>query len=132
MITPYGQECKHYYRDFHRGRSIEECRLLQRRPQEARWESSLCKSCPVPGILRANACPNMMLEGRIVRHFLVWRRVAVSAFCLESLEEVETPHSGCGRCHQYWPGAEGLLAEWEESISTEDREVSTGSDQDSA
>lgn len=131
MITPYGQECKHYYRDFHRGRSIQECRLLQRRPQEAQWESSLCKSCPVPGILRANACPNMILEGRIVRRFLVWRRVEVSAFCLEALGEVETPHIGCGRCHLHRSGAEVLLKEWEESVSTKSREISSGSNRGS-
>ncbi|MEA3345936.1 MAG: hypothetical protein U9Q78_06820 [Chloroflexota bacterium] len=114
MITPYGQECKYYYEDFHRGRSTQECRLLKGNQQEERWDPSLCKTCPVPGILRANNCPNMVLEGRIVRHFFFWRRVEVTAFCLETLEEVEDPYVGCGRCHLHRPGAEELFGLEEE------------------
>ena len=117
MITPYGQECKYYYQDFHRGRSTQECRLLQRRTQEERWESSLCRSCPVPDILRANACPNMVLEGRIVRRFFLWRWVEVSAFCVETMEEVENPYVGCGQCHLHRPGARELFG-LEEGEST--------------
>ena len=108
MITPYGQECKYYYQDFHRGRSTQECRLLRHRPQEEQWGPSLCKNCPVPSILRANACPNMVLAGRIVRRFFFWRGVEVSASCLETMEEVENPYVGCGRCHLHRPGARQL------------------------
>ena len=105
MITPYGQDCGYYYQDFHRGRSVQECRLVQQKPQNRRWEPSLCRTCPVPGILRANACPQMVLEGRVVRQFLFRRRMQVSAFCLEVLDEVEDPYVGCGRCHRHRPGA---------------------------
>jgi len=127
MITPYGQRCKYYYEDFHRGRSVQECRLLKDNPQEERWDPSLCRTCPVPGILRANACPNMVLEGRIVRRFLFWRRVEVSAFCLEALEEVKNPYVGCGRCHLYRPGARELFGLEEGSDSENNRASSSGS-----
>jgi len=127
MITPYGQQCRYYYQDFHRGRSMQECRLPQRRPQEERWEPSLCRDCPVPGILQANACPNMVLEGRIARRFLFWRRVEVSAFCLETLEEVENPYVGCGKCHLHRRGARELLGLVEESQSANSRAISSGS-----
>jgi len=131
MITPYGRECAYYYQDSHRGRSIQECRLLQRVPQKERWEPSLCRDCPVPGILWANACPNMVLEGRIVRRFLFWRRVKVSAFCLETLEEVENPYVGCGRCHLHRPGAEELWGLPEGSSSSKSRAISSGSNRGS-
>ena len=131
MITPYGQECTYYYQDVHRGRSTQECRLLQHRLQQERWQYSLCKSCPVPGILRANACSNMMLEGRIVRHLLFWRQMEISAFCLETLEAVENPYVGCGRCHLHRSGAEALLGELEGIATAESRESSSGSDRDS-
>ncbi len=127
MITPYGQECKYYYQDFHRGRSTQECRLLQRRPQEEQWEPSLCRNCPVPSILRANACPNMVLEGRIVRRFLFWRRVEILAFCLEIMEEVENPYLGCGRCYLHRPGAKELFGLEGESSSAKSRAISSGS-----
>ena len=35
-----------------------------------RWKPSLCKSCPVPDILRQNACPNMALEARVNKTLL--------------------------------------------------------------
>ena len=127
MITPYGQHCRYYYQDFYRGRSTQECRLLQRRPQEERWEPSLCRGCRVPGILRANACPNMVLEGRIVRRFLFWRRVAVSAFCLETMAEVENPYVGCGKCHLHRPAARELLGLEGASTSANSRAISSGS-----
>jgi hypothetical protein len=132
MITPYGQECKFYYQDFYRGRSTQECRLLLRRPQRERWDPSLCRSCPIPGILRANACPNMMLEAQIIRRFFFWRRVKVSAFCLKTLKEVENPYVGCGECHLHRPGARELWNAEEESTSAKSRAISSGSNRGSA
>jgi hypothetical protein len=81
----------------------------------------------VPGILRANACPNMMLEARVVRRWLFWRRVEVLAFCLKTLGRVEDPYAGCGECHLQRPGAQGLWAVAAELSSENSRATSSGS-----
>ena len=106
MITPAGKECRYYYADYYRGREREECRLLDQNPDSEPWRPELCKSCPVPDILRANACPNLVLEGRIEKTFLGLRRqVKLSAVCAKYVVEVAQPHIGCGHCHEERPGA---------------------------
>ena len=112
--TPYGQECRFYYQDFYRGRSTRECRLIGRNPNSGRWEATLCRDCPVPGIVRDNACPNMALEARVVKGFLgLTRRVEVYAVCTLTLTEVQEPRVGCGQCHLHRPGAAILHAQEE-------------------
>ncbi len=107
MITPAGQECRYYYEDYFRGRERQECRLIAQNPQSEPWRPELCKTCPVPGILRANACPNLVLEGLVHKGFLgLSRRVEVSAVCSKYLVQVAEPHVGCGHCHEERPGAE--------------------------
>lgn len=87
------------------------CRLLPRqrdtgvpadRPQSrGRWKPSLCKSCPVPDILRQNACPNMALEARVNKTLLGLREeVKVYSVCSKHLIEVNEPAVGCGHCHE--------------------------------
>ncbi|NLE99612.1 MAG: hypothetical protein GX601_01400 [Anaerolineales bacterium] len=74
--------------------------MIARNPRSEKWASGLCARCPVPGILRANACPNMVLEARVVRRWLgLTRRVQVYAVCTERQVEVADPHVGCGHCH---------------------------------
>jgi hypothetical protein len=109
MITPAGDECRFYYEDYHRGRSKQECRLLARNPDSEPWKPSLCASCPVPGILRANASPHLALEGKVVRRFFVGKRVEVYAVCSRHLIELEDPHVGCPECAAENPGAEAVL-----------------------
>jgi hypothetical protein len=109
MITPAGQECRFYYEDFHRGRETRECRLIGRNPDSDPWEPALCATCPVPGILRANASPHLALEGKVVRRFFVQRRVAVYAVCSKHLIELEDPHVGCPQCQAEAPGAAAVL-----------------------
>src|SRR5437870_994543 len=70
MRTPFGQECKFFYADYFRGRKTEACRLLERNPNTEPWFVGLCRTCPVPGILAANQCPNLKLRGRVARGFL--------------------------------------------------------------
>jgi hypothetical protein len=106
MITPAGVECRYYYEDYFRGRERQECRLIAQNPRSEQWQPKLCNNCPVPGILRANACPNLVLEGRVEKSFLgLSRKVSVSAVCSKYLVEVPEPHVGCGHCHEERPGA---------------------------
>jgi hypothetical protein len=100
MRTPFGQECRYYYQDFHRNRSLQECRLIAQSPTAQEWTPDLCRECPAPGMLRANGCQHLRLEGRVARGFLgIGRRVEVAAACVRSGGKVEQPHVGCGQCH---------------------------------
>lgn len=102
MRTPAGTECPYYYEDFFRGRSTQECRLIGRNPRSEQWKPKLCAHCPVPAILRANACPHMVLEARVVQRWLgLVRRVEVYAVCTEHHVEVSDPYVGCGHCHPH-------------------------------
>jgi hypothetical protein len=100
MQTPAGVECRFYYEDFNRGREIQECRLIQGNPASAPWQPGLCRTCPVPDILRANGCPNMVLTARVGRRWLLFEQVRVDAFCTLAQEKVSEPKVGCGRCQQ--------------------------------
>lgn len=102
MRTPYGQECQYFYGDYYRGKNHEECRLLGSEVSSSKWTPKLCKSCPVPSILQANACPNMILEGKIKQGFLnLNKNMQVSAFCTQTKTIVREPHVGCGSCHPF-------------------------------
>ena len=104
MRTPAGTECKFYFEDYFRGRERQECRLLALNPAGERWKPALCRKCPVPGILRANACRHLVLEARVVKTLAgLGRRVAVSAACTKSLQDVPRPEVGCGQCHADLP-----------------------------
>ena len=108
MRNPAGAECRFYYEDFNRGREIQVCRLIERNPQSNAWQPRLCKTCPVPAILRANACPNLTLQAQVGRWWLIFRQVEVRAFCSLTGEEVSEPMVGCGRCHEV---IDGLFAQ---------------------
>jgi hypothetical protein len=100
MITPAGTECPNYYQDFHRGRSTQECRLIEKTPDGGVYSAELCQRCPVPRIVLANACKHMILEARATRGFFgLGRRVNVSAYCTRSHQDVNEPEIGCGQCH---------------------------------
>jgi len=100
MRTPAGFECRFFYGDYRRGRKREECRLLDEAVPPQRWTPDLCRTCPVPAILRANACPNMILEPRVKQGFLgIGRWVEIEAFCTLSKKTVSEPQVGCGQCH---------------------------------
>lgn len=106
MITPAGVECRYYYADYFRGRQQQECRLIAQNRNSEPWRPQLCAHCPVPGILRANACPNLVLEGRVARGFLgLGRHVEASAVCSKHLVDVAQPKVGCGHCHEERPVA---------------------------
>lgn len=99
MRTPAGFECRYFYGNYFRGRKQEECRLAS--PETAhKWTPDMCKTCPVPGIIRANSCPNLVLDGSAEKNlFGLVKRMKVSAFCKLSNTVVKEPHVGCGKCH---------------------------------
>lgn len=100
MRTPAGFECRYFYGNYFRGRNTEECRLIGNAAPPHHWTRDLCNKCPVPGIIRANACPNLILEGNVAGGFLgFFRRVQVSATCTRSGKPVAEPEVGCGLCH---------------------------------
>lgn len=100
MKTPAGKQCKYYYEDYHRGSETQECRLIDRNPEGGTWRPKLCTNCPVPDILRQNACTNMALEARVEKSLFGLReRVKVYAICTKKLTEVKEPAVGCGDCH---------------------------------
>jgi hypothetical protein len=100
MRTPAGFECPYFYGDYFRGRSQEECRLIGDVPPPHNWTPDTCKYCPVPGIQRANSCPNMKLEAEVKRPFFVLKRqVSVRAYCTKTQKNVKEPEIGCGQCH---------------------------------
>lgn len=102
MRTPAGFECKFFYGNYFRGRKQEECRLIGNVPGQ--WTPDLCKKCTVPGILRANACENIVLKAVVRRSFLgLMKAVEVSAYCTLSQQDVKEPHIGCGHCHPLPP-----------------------------
>ena len=99
MKTPAGTECPHFYGDYFRGKNIEECRLLKAAGQN--WSPDLCKTCPVPGVARANACEHLRLNAFVGRPItaVFQRRVQLAPFCEKSKKPVAEPHVGCGECH---------------------------------
>lgn len=99
LKTPYGKECPYFYGDYYRGRHFEECRLLDKSNRQTSWEPKLCLKCPVPDILQANACPNMVLSGHI-KSFLGKKSVKVTAYCTKAHRMVKEPKIGCGLCHE--------------------------------
>ncbi len=110
MRTPYGADCKHYYADFNRGRQIQECRLPRRDRLNEKWTPDLCRSCPVPRLLLANACPHLTFTGHIDHGFLgLNRKMVVEVTCLKSGGPVAEPAIGCGQCHDSLPPIEFTL-----------------------
>jgi hypothetical protein len=101
MKTPAGFECKFFHADYYRGRNKQECRLIGQNPASEKWTPGLCRDCPVPKILRANACPHLILEARVARTLAgLGRKVVVSAACTKTLQDVREPQVGCGHCHE--------------------------------
>ncbi len=91
--------CRFYYEDFHRGRQVQECRLIRPGHRTLPWWPDACRICAVPAILRANGSPDLRLEAVIDKRFGIWRRVRVSAYCLRHAIELDDPYRGCPACN---------------------------------
>ena len=112
METPAGDDCRFYYEDFQRGRSVQECRLIQANPRSPSWRPKDCYNCPVPEILRANSSRDLVLEGTVKKGILgLGRHVEVTAFCSRHLEDVPEPRVGCRQCALERPGIRQLFDE---------------------
>lgn len=99
MKTPFGKECRFYYEDYFRGREKKECRLIDSNPNSEPWSVSLCQSCPVPDILLANACPNLILQARVRSNlFGLLKSVEIQTACRKYRLQVDEPKVGCGHC----------------------------------
>lgn len=97
-------DCPYYYADYHRGRDVEECRLIARNRDNRRpWKRGLCDTCPVPGILRASTCRHLALEAAVERKFGLIDRVSVYAVCTEHIIELKDPRR-CPRCEEQAAG----------------------------
>ena len=96
MRTPAGSECKYFFGDYFRGRNREECSLLG-----DQWEQKLCGGCPVPAIIRANACDFMQLKAEVEQPILALfkKQVKVHTFCRKTGKAGFDAHIGCGECH---------------------------------
>ncbi len=104
MKTPAGKECKYYYADFHRGRNVQQCRLIERNPDSPPWQPRLCHTCPVPEILLANQSETMKLDGKVVKKFFGFKQqVEVIGWCSECFSEIPNPVLGCQNCHPNRP-----------------------------
>jgi hypothetical protein len=90
--------CPHYYADYHRGRDIETCRLIERNRENRRpWKRGLCDACPVPGILCETTCRGLALEAAVKRWLGLFDRVAVYAVCTKHVLELKDPRR-CPQC----------------------------------
>lgn len=90
--------CPYFFADYHRGKEIEKCRLIEKNPENRRpWRRPLCDTCPVPGILRETSCRHLALEGSVERKFGVLDRVSVYAVCTEHIDELKDPKR-CLQC----------------------------------
>jgi len=111
MRTPAGNECDYFYGDYYRGRSHEECRLLNSALPSIAWKPELCFTCPVPEILLANSCKSMILEPRVERTFpFLKRQVKVNTYCKKNNRSNFDPFIGCGECHPLPPEIFGELS----------------------
>lgn len=100
MRTPAGKECRHYHEDYHRGRDIQECRLIKGNPDSIAWKPVDCETCPVPAILNANADPNMDLTLTVEPRLLgLGRKLSVSAHCHKHNIPISDPYVGCTQCN---------------------------------
>jgi hypothetical protein len=105
MRTPAGKECRFYFQDFHRGKSLQECRLVKGNPESLPWRPSYCGRCPIPDILNANSSPNLELKLTISPVLIgLGRRMDVSASCLKHGIKIDDPYVGCPKCNDERPG----------------------------
>ncbi len=120
MRTPDGKDCRFYYQDFHRGRDVQECRLIKGNVDSLPWRPQYCVRCTVPMILNANSSPNMELKLTVTPVALgLGRKLVVTAHCVKHDIKIEDPMVGCQQCNAERPGLDVF---WKALESTDDTE----------
>ena len=99
-------DCPYFHEDSHRQATRRACRLVQRSPDSLPWHARLCRSCPVPGLLRANPCRHLALEARVVRKWGVFSRVEPYTACTAKVIELSNPESCWRGCAEFSPPTE--------------------------
>ncbi len=108
MRTPSGAECPHYYEDFARGGSRQECRVPTH-PRSVAWLPPDCARCAVPAIRAANGSPHLELRIQIRPGALgLGRRVETDAWCSLHGPITRDPRAGCPVCNE---ASDALLRE---------------------
>lgn len=104
MKNPAGKACKYYYGDFHRGRDVQTCRLIEQNTESRPWHPGICVKCTVPDILRANATDNLKLDVTVKSKWFGFQEdVKVEGWCSECFAAVPDPIRGCPNCSQNRP-----------------------------
>lgn len=97
--NPAGAECAFYYEDFARGAELQECRAAKE-AGSAQWRPEVCAGCAVPGILKANGSPRLVIAISIGRGWARKRpRVRVTASCSVHGGPLADPYVGCKECN---------------------------------
>ena len=96
MNKPFN--CRYFYGDYFRGQEKENCRLLEASPGNTRqWKRSHCSSCPVPALVVASNCRDLLLEAKVERKFLSEKVEVTFAICARHMIELSDPHY-CPMC----------------------------------
>lgn len=96
-------DCPFYHSDFNRGQETSACRMLEASPHGASgWHEGLCRSCPVPALMRDTACHHLHVEGEIRQLFLRKRVQVTFALCRSGVEELANPMR-CPTCEASLP-----------------------------
>ncbi len=96
-------DCPYFHEDSHRQATRRACRLVQRNPDSLAWSPGLCKSCPVPSLLKANPCRHLVLEARVVRKWGVFSRVEPYTACTAKAIELSNPEACWRGCAEFSP-----------------------------
>jgi hypothetical protein len=116
MRTPAGKDCRYYYEDFHRGRNVQECRLIKGNPESLPWRPRYCGQCSVPEILNANASPHLELQVTVRPRLLGLGRILdVEASCSRHHLPIEDAFTGCHACNAERPGPDIFRQAFEQS-----------------
>lgn len=98
MATNKPVSCRYFYGDYHRGKNVEECRLLEaNRDNPIAWKRKHCDTCPVPEILIASNSRTLQLEAEVRRRLLRERVEITFAVCTKHMEELANP-AYCPQC----------------------------------
>ncbi len=84
-------DCPYYYEDFHRGREVRGCRLVEQNRSSLPWTRALCDKCPVPYILRESTAQSIALELSVQKRFPWGRKLTVFAVCTRHMTALADP-----------------------------------------